>query len=83
MISEIQDIDYPVRFTTIDKLDSWWPPEELAKSLGVPGYANEHMYNYISLSTWTCDKGSLNLAQVWENPIKYFSGDSVFGKTDQ
>lgn len=29
-------IDQPISFTYVNKLASWWPPEKIASSLGVP-----------------------------------------------
>ena len=41
--------------------------------MGVPGFANDTNYNYFSLSTWTYKKGPMNMAKLWENPVKYFT----------
>lgn len=30
----------PIGYTQVTKITSWWPEENIAKSIGVPGYAN-------------------------------------------
>ncbi len=37
----------------IDVLASWWPPTEIASSLGIPTYAHNHGFNFLNLSFWT------------------------------
>ena len=29
-------VNYPVRFTYINKINNWWPPEKTAADIGVP-----------------------------------------------
>jgi uncharacterized protein VirK/YbjX len=55
----------------VNKLDSWWPEDEVLKGMGVPGYAAKTDYNCIALSFWTSDKEAMDLAKVWELPVKY------------
>jgi hypothetical protein len=74
-------INYPVRFTYVNKIANWWPPEKIAADLGIPGFANYHMYNYIALSFWTYRNGPVDLVTLWDDPIKYFGADNPFGKT--
>lgn len=65
-------VDYPIRFTYINKIDSWWPPSATLAQMGVPSYAANHSFNYIALTFWTCADGPLNIAKVWNDPITYF-----------
>jgi hypothetical protein len=54
-----------VRFAYVDKLTQWWPPNKIAAGMGVPGYTDEKIYNYIALAFWGCQAGSMDLAIVW------------------
>ena len=74
-------VDYPVTFIYIDRFNSWWPPESIARGLAVPGYADPDLpYNYVCLSFWTYSGGPVDAALVWSNPL-YFIGAGVFGDT--
>ena len=44
---------YPIRFGYINRILDWSSPKGIARSLGVPGYAPPHLYNYICLTFWT------------------------------
>jgi hypothetical protein len=57
--------------TYINTLTNWWPPENIASNILVPGYAKDNFYNYIALAFWTT-KGPVDVALLWSNPIKYF-----------
>ena len=45
--------NYPIRLGYINKISHWWG-DNIAKDLGVPGYAPDHDYNYILLAFWKC-----------------------------
>ena len=72
----------PVIFTEISKIQNWWPPESIVAGIGMPGFAEETLYNYFSLSVWTFGKGPLNIAGFWSNPTKFLSIDNQFGAND-
>ncbi len=76
-------INYPVRFTYIDRIGQWWPPEKIAAEIGVPGYSGKTIYNYIAFAFWSYLSGPLDIVCIWADPIKYFGGDSIFGKTKE
>ncbi|XP_031472548.1 uncharacterized protein LOC116244853 [Nymphaea colorata] len=78
--SSVPPIDYPVRFGYINILNDWSSPQGIAKSLGVPGYAAPHKYNYICLTFWTINQGPVDAAYVWNNSKTYLS--PLFGNTD-
>ena len=46
--------------------------------MGVPGYANPNLYNYIALSFWLTD-GPTDIALLWADPIEYMG--TQFGNT--
>ena len=46
-------VNYPVRFSWVNSLKSWWPAGNILASLAVPGNALDTKYNYISYSLWT------------------------------
>jgi hypothetical protein len=50
--------------------------------MGVPGYANSTVYNYIALGFWTYQSGPVDVASLWANPVKFFLNTSVFGATN-
>lgn len=70
-VSARQAVSYPVRFTYINRLAKWWPPEAIAASMGVPGFAPKTPYNYIAFAFWG-SKEPLDVALAWSHPVKYF-----------
>lgn len=74
-------VNYPVRLAYVNKMLQWWPPEKIAAGLGVPGYASSTIYNYIALAFWSYSGGPLDVVNVWADPVKYFTSESVFGQT--
>lgn len=76
------NISYPIRFAYINKISDWSTANGLARSLGVPGYAPAHIYNYICLSYWTNSYGPVDASLLWDNPTSYFGTRSQFGSND-
>ena len=74
-------INYPVRFTYINKINNWWPPEKILADLGVPEHSNYHIYNHIALAFWTFNNGPVDIALLWSDPMKYFGNPNPFGAT--
>ena len=66
-----------------DYLNSWWPPEAIAASIGVPPYSHSYSYNKINLSFWTTNQGPVDVALLWCNAIIYCSVDNPWGSTTQ
>ena len=77
----VPKVNYPVRFVYIDRINQWWPPEKIASGIGLPGYANDTIYNYVAFAFWTYSSGPVDIVNIWADPIKYFGPDSVFGTT--
>lgn len=73
-----RQINYPVRLTYVDIISDWSSPEAIAAGMGVPGYAPDHMYNYIVLAFWRYNQ-LWDFAKVWNDPQAYFF--SKFGTT--
>ena len=67
-------VSYPIRFTYVNFLTSWWPASAIAKGLGVPGYSN-HNYNYVALAFWGTN-AIMDIALVWQNPVHYMGSQS-------
>lgn len=76
-------INYPVRFTYINRISDWSTIKGLAKSLAIPGYAPTNIYNYVCLGFWTYSYGPVDSAILWHNPTSYFGKGSQFGSTDE
>lgn len=76
------NVDYPVRFTYVNRLSAWWGAEKIAAALGVPGYAPPNQYNYVALSFWTCNLGATDAVTMWTNPLINFGENNPFGKTN-
>lgn len=74
-------IDYPVRFAYINRIADWSSARGIARSIGLPGYAPSHRYNFVCFTFWTCADGPLDAALLWNKSTTYF-GTSVFGSTD-
>lgn len=70
----------PIGFTQVQKITTWWPESSIAKSIGVPGYANTE-YNYFSFGTWSCTNGLGSMSTVFARPLETF-GSNFLGKTD-
>ena len=47
------DINYPICLAFVDNNMIWWPAEKLLASVGVPGYAQNSLYNYFSVGQWS------------------------------
>lgn len=78
-----QEVNYPVRFTYINKLPTkWWPPELLATGMLVPGFGPKTSYNYIAFAFWG-SQGPTDIALAWSKPLTYFQSNSQFGTTKQ
>ena len=74
--------NYPVRAVYIDKLMSWYGMD-VAKNLGLPGYATPHVYNHILFAFWSCAQEPLDVAKVWQNISMYLGDQNPFGTTDR
>jgi hypothetical protein len=62
-------------------VNNWWPAENIAADLGVPGYARSTKYNVFNLAFWTKSYGALDVAQLWANPLFYMTEENPFGST--
>lgn len=67
----------------VNYLTSWWPPEAIAASIGVPPYSHTYSYNTINLSFWTTNQGPVDAALLWCNAITYVSPQNPWGTTTQ
>lgn len=76
--------DVSNRFVSyVNYLNSWWPPEAIAASIGVPPYSHSYAYNIINLAFWTTNQGPVDAALLWCNAITYVSPDNPWGNTTQ
>ena len=71
----------PVHVVYVNKLWSWATPENIAGSLGVPGYAPVSSYNVFIMSFWL-PSGPVDAAEVWAHPTRYM-GENPWGNTDE
>jgi hypothetical protein len=76
------NIDYPIRFTYVDKVSTWGTIKQIAAGMSVPNYAQPaNLYNFVCLTFWTCGAGPVDMAIVWSNPMN-FIGAGEFGSTN-
>jgi len=54
----------------IDRLTSYYGAASVAAAVGVPGYANNTMYNVLILSFF-CSYGPSDAVSVWADPFWY------------
>lgn len=69
----------------VDKINNWWPPQQIAADIGVPEYVKEYykvdqVYTTLNLSFWTTNSGPVDIALLWYDALKYF-GPDTFGST--
>jgi hypothetical protein len=76
-------VNYPVRFTYINKIKNWWPPEKILADLGVPEHSGYHIYNYIAFSFWMYQNGPVDIALLWSDPMKYFGNPNPYGSSKE
>jgi len=74
-------VSYPVRLVYIDSIAQWWG-DAIATGMGVPGFAQPHIYNYVVFAFWL-SSGPADVAMIWSSPLKYFGTASQFGSTTQ
>ena len=63
-------INYPIKFTYVNRISRWWPPEAILADIGVPGYAFNTLYDHFALAFWTSE-GPVDMAKFWADPITY------------
>jgi len=68
--------------TYINRIPQWWPPEGIARGLGVPDFAPSSIYNCIVFTFWTYG-GPVDIVKLWSDPTHFMGADSVFGKTKE
>ena len=51
--------------------------------MGVPGIAPATIYNVIVLTFWTYTSGPVDMAALWNDPLKYLGAESGFGITNE
>ena len=57
-----RNITYPIKFTYVNRVDSWWPPENLMSGIGMPGFAFDTIYEYFALAF-----GLMKNLKTWSN----------------
>ena len=80
--ADLSPNSYPIRLGYVNKIQHWWG-DNIAKDLGVPGYAPAHDYNYMLLAFWKCHGNPLDIALMWESAYNYFGGANTLGGTTQ
>ena len=81
-LTAIPQNNYPIRAGYIDQMTSWYGMD-VAKGLGLPGYAAPHDYNYLIFAFWSCSRGPLDVTLAWQNISMYLGEENPFGKTDR
>jgi hypothetical protein len=65
----------------VDNVVAWWPPQSIAAGMGIPGFAQTSIYNYVVLAFWL-SAGPVDIAAVWNDPLNYFGATMQFGSTN-
>lgn len=73
-------VNYPVRFTYINSINSWNSQNDILAGMGVPGFAPSHSYNYVALAFWSF-VGPLDMAKVWDDPVQFIKPHPQLGST--
>jgi hypothetical protein len=76
-----RDRTVPVVSTTMDSINSWWPPEKTVAEMGVPSFSPDNDYNHWVMGTWTCQNGAFDVAKLWSSADYYLS--HTFGNSSQ
>ena len=71
----------PKRVAYVNTIAAWWPPEAIAAGMGVPGDAEETLYNHILLTFWGCNR-IMDIVKIWESPTTYMGFSSKYGITN-
>jgi hypothetical protein len=69
---------YLIRMAYINRIQNCYG-DNIAASWGVPGYASPHIYSYIALAFWTCERNLKVMTMVYENTYSYFEYGNFFG----
>jgi len=72
--------NYPIRLAWINR-SPYWYGDNIAKGWGVPGYAPDHLFNYIVLTFWSCNGAAKDMVQMWRDAKLYFGDQTKFGST--
>jgi len=72
--------NYPVRLAWVNR-GIYLYGDNIAKDWGVPGFAPDHIYNYIVLTFWSCTDRHKDMVIMWANAGQWFGDHSSFGKT--
>ena len=71
-------VNYPVRLAWVNR-SPYWYGDNIAKGWGVPGYAPDHIFNYIVLTFWSCNGAAKDMVQMWRDAKLYFGDQTKFG----
>lgn len=79
-IGASKKVNYPIRFTYINTINSYASQTAILAGMGVPGYAPAHPYNYIAFAFWSYN-GPLDMAKFWADPVKNIGTSPELGNT--
>ena len=63
------------RFTYVDNVNKWWPPQATLGQMGVPSLSIPNIYNFFAYSFWTCGKGPQGFSKLYNDPVTYLGTD--------
>jgi hypothetical protein len=67
----------------VNKISGWWPEKSVLKALGVPGYTEKNVYNYLSYTYWSYSKDTADVATVWKDPVRFLGKGTEFGESNE
>lgn len=68
-----------IRFTYINNVNVWWPPQSTLAQMGAPSLATPNIYNFFAYAFWTCNGGAQDMTKLYDDPITYLGTE--LGKT--
>lgn len=68
-----------IRFTYVNNVNVWWPPQFTLGQMGAPTLAVPNIYNFFAYAFWTCKSGPQDMTKLYNDPITYLGTE--LGKT--
>lgn len=71
-----------IRFTYVNNVNVWWPPQSTLGQMGTPSLAAPNIYNFFAYAFWTCKGGPKDITKLYNDPITYLGTELGQTKAD-